>query len=270
MRRIAWLTDQHGIFVDRDAWELALKLVQDFAPHVVPIGSDDIDFYTLSRFDKNPKRRMTVQDEIDFQIQRYEELKDAVDPYWNSSRKPSSWEPILHPVVLGNHNIRFFKKLWSDPSFFGVRNLAYPELFQFDRFGFDWKDDPWNYQSNIDWYASDKLVFTHGERVSKYPGYSVKNQMNDRFFDASLVMGHCHRGAKIHIPKPDGTQLFGVEGFCLCDLNPEYDPHANWTQGIVFITEHNSGFYEVEPIQFHRLDRLYAYWRGAEYSVPIT
>lgn len=262
--KIAWLTDWHGIFVDRDAWELALRITQDFQPDAVPIGSDDIDFYTLSSFDKDPARKERVQDEIDTQLQLYSELLDAVDPMWGTEKARG----VHFPTVLGNHNARFVKELWRNPKWYGLRNLEYPRLLEYERFGFSWTGNPWDWEANLDYRVGD-IVFTHGTKVSQHPGYSVKNQMNSRFFDASLVMGHCHRGALTYVTKPNGDQLFGVEGFCLCELNPKYAPITNWTQGIVFVTAHDDGA-QVELIPFHRNGQLRAYWRGTEYCQPIT
>ncbi len=269
--KIAWLTDAHGIFVDRHAWELALNITREFKPDVVPVGSDDTDFYTLSKFDKNPERRFTLQDELDFQWQRSMELKDAVDPHWNSAEKPDGHTPVFHPTVFGNHNHRLMKQLWNKPTFFGLRAMEYQNLMGYDVFGFSWAGNPWDALANLEWSPMPGLVFTHGEKVSQYPGYSVKNQMASRFYDASLVMGHCHRGAATVVSKPDGTQLWGIEGFCLCDLHPEYAKNTNWTQGIVFVTAHEDRVPQFELIPFHRSsDAVYAYWRDSEYTVSLS
>lgn len=269
MRKIAWLTDQHGIFVDRHAWELALNLVRDFQPDVVPVGSDDIDFYTLSKFSKNPARRESLQDELDFQFKRYEELKDASDPHWRWVLKPEGYRPVFHPTVIGNHNERFIKTLWDNPKFFGLRGMEYQNLMSYERFGFSWAgNDPWDFKANQDWIVDD-LIFTHGTKVSQYPGYSVKNQMASRFYDGSLIMGHCHRGAQNVVTKPDGSQLWGIEGFCLCDLEPEYASNTNWTQGVVFVTQHPVPEFELIPF-YRTSSTLIAYWRGQEYSVSLA
>ncbi len=269
--RIAWLTDQHGIFTDRHAWELALNITRDFKPDAVPVGSEDIDLYTLSYFSRNPARKENFQRELDFQHERYVELKDAVDPFWNSTEKPEGYRPILHPTVIGNHNRRFIKNLWEDPKFFGLRSLEYRNLLGYDRYGFTWNGDPWDFQANEDWSPFPGLVFTHGNRVSKHPGGSVQRQMEARYYDASLVMGHCHRGAQHVASRPDGTQLWGIEGFCLCQLNPEYAKNVNWTQGIVLITRHDSGVLELELVPFHRANsQLLAYRRGTEYTVSLA
>lgn len=269
--KIAWLTDSHGIFTDRHAWDLALEITRIYAPDVVPVGSDDIDMYTLSRFNRNPARKEKLQDELDYQAQRYAELKDAVDPYWQSTEKPALYKPVEHPTVLGNHNYRFIKTLWEDPKFWGLRNLEYQRLMNYERFGFSWQGDPWDFQSNEDWSPFPELVFTHGNRVSKDPGMSVRRQMAARYYDASLVIGHCHRGAQQVITRPDGSQLWGIEGFCLCQLNPEYAKNVNWTQGITLITKHDSGALEIQQVPFYRANSfLYAYWRGIEFKVSLA
>lgn len=270
--RIAWLTDWHGIFVDRDAWELALRLTQEFKPTHVPVGSDDLDFYRISRFDKDPKRRESVQDELDTQWELYRELKDAVDPLWNSlSPRPVDYTPVRHPTVLGNHNDRFFKRLREDPKWFGLRAMEYRNLLGYDQFGFEWRGDPWDTQANEEWQAAPGITFVHGTRVARLPGYSVQRELASRLYDSSLVMGHCHRGAITWLQRPDQSQVVGVEGFCLCQTRTEYARFTNWTQGVVFITVPANGPLNYELIPFARTpDRLIAHWRGQEYSVSIS
>lgn len=269
MLKIAWLTDWHGIFVDRDAWELALRLVQDYKPDVVPVGSDDIDFYRLSKFSKNPARRKTLQNELDRQFELNKELKDAVDPFWNSTEKPLNYKPVEHPTVLGNHNERFIKRLWEDDTFYGVTKLSYPYLLDYQKFGYTWNGDVWDFAQNRE-YSVGPITFVHGTKVSQFPGYSVKNEMAGRLFDSSLVMGHCHRGAVTHIRRADGTLLTGIEGFCLCQLETEYASNTNWSQGVVFITLHED-IPQFELIPFQRIQgSLHAYWRDKTYSVALT
>lgn len=265
--KIAWLTDWHGIFVDRYAWELALRITRDFEPTHVPIGSDDIDFYRISHYAKNPARREQIQDELDMQFKLYEELKDAADPHWRWLSRPDERPRVEHPTVLGNHNNRFFRTLWEDPKFFGLKDMAYPRLLKYDKYGFTWNGDEWDKSGNLEWVAGENLVFVHGNKVSQSPGYSVQGQMRSRSFDRSLVMGHCHRGAQTHIRRADGRIITGIEGFCLCQLDAEYAPSNNWTQGIVFITVTND-VPSFELIPFTRVGSdILAVWRGNEYRV---
>ena len=66
MIKIAFPTDEHFPFQNDRAREVALKIVQDFGPDVVPAGSDGLDFYKLSRFDRDPARMKahSLQEEI--------------------------------------------------------------------------------------------------------------------------------------------------------------------------------------------------------------
>ena len=54
--KLAFVTDEHHPFQDDHARSVALKIVQDFDPDMVVCGSDGIDFYQVSHFDKNPER----------------------------------------------------------------------------------------------------------------------------------------------------------------------------------------------------------------------
>jgi len=63
--------------------------------------------------------------------------------------------------------------------------------------------------------------------LSKYSGYSVKNTMLNGLRQ-NVIIGHCHRLAKIYHTTNYGT-LTGMECGCLCDLTGT----ANWQQGFV-------------------------------------
>ena len=53
--KVAFPTDQHVPYEDKQAVELAMKIVQKFDPDEFIVGSDNMDFYAVSKFDKNPR-----------------------------------------------------------------------------------------------------------------------------------------------------------------------------------------------------------------------
>ncbi len=54
MTRLVFPTDEHFPFQDEHARSVALQIVADFQPEVRIAGSDGLDFYALSKFDKDP------------------------------------------------------------------------------------------------------------------------------------------------------------------------------------------------------------------------
>ena len=57
-----------------------------------------------------------------------------------------------------------------------------------------------------------------------------------------------------------------VEGFCLCDTNPNYLHKPNWQNGLVLATVDKKGV-QFELILFHKngKGKITAKWRGKEY-----
>jgi len=78
MTKIAIPTDEHIPFQDDRARAVALKIVADYQPDIRIAGSDGVDFYMLSRFDKNPLRAaFGLQGEIDMWKASQREWRDA-------------------------------------------------------------------------------------------------------------------------------------------------------------------------------------------------
>ena len=90
--KIAFPTDQHVPYQDKPAVALAMKIVQKFDPDVLISGSDGMDFYAVSHFDKNPDRagETKLQNEIN---QWQENQKDWISAAPRAERR----------FLLGNH-----------------------------------------------------------------------------------------------------------------------------------------------------------------------
>ena len=56
MTRLVFPTDEHFPFQDEHARSVALQITADFQPEIRIAGSDGLDFYGLSKFDKDPHR----------------------------------------------------------------------------------------------------------------------------------------------------------------------------------------------------------------------
>src|SRR5688500_12741940 len=112
MIKIAFPTDEHFPFQNDRAREVALKIVQDFNPDELPAGSDGLDFYKLSSFDRDPKRMtFSLQAEIQMWQKAQLEWKSAAP---NARRR----------YILGNHEFRWDKALWKLDAFYELSDLS--------------------------------------------------------------------------------------------------------------------------------------------------
>ena len=150
MNRIIFPTDEHHPYTNYHAVNLALQICHDFDPTIRIAGSDGVDFYSLSRFDKNPDRIHSLQDEIDSWC--------ATQRSWLSAA-PNATNYFL----VGNHEDRLRRWLWKHPELHSLRTLSLESLFEFDRLKLQMAD-----RDGQEMVFNDKLVVTHGSIVRKF------------------------------------------------------------------------------------------------------
>jgi hypothetical protein len=244
--KVAFPTDEHFPFQDEKAREVALKIVRDFNPDVMPAGSDGLDFYRLSKFDRDPSRMKseTMQTEFDMWSRGQREWKDAAP---NAKRQ---WIP-------GNHEFRFQRELWKT-EFSSLRALEFGNVLELEKLGID--------STPVDEIDLGALLIRHGEIVRANSAYSARGELEKQRFQISTLTGHTHRGG-MFMTTGRGRTLFGVEGFCLCKLDPWYGTGPyDWQQGIVLVTIHLDDVLQFEQIPFSRkLGKVVAHWRDKEY-----
>ncbi len=245
--RVAVPTDEHFPYQDDAARSVALQIVRDFDPEVRIALSDGLDFYAVSRFDKDPDKMKLggLQKEIDAWVAGQREWKDA--------------SPRARVVpVLGNHEDRLRKYLWKHPELADLDVLKLESVLKFAELGME------DARDELELGNPYRLVVKHGTRIRQQSGYTARAELEKEFYSANLITGHTHRGGVHHAKTRNGV-VSAYEGFCLCRLDPDYDPQPNWQQGICLATVGDHGVF-IEPILFSRHQRkVFAQWRGKEY-----
>jgi hypothetical protein len=249
--KIAFPTDEHYPFQDEYARALALQIVRDFNPDVVMAGSDGLDFYSISDFDKNPARlKVGLQDEIEAWQKGQRE--------WNSAAPGA-----VRPYLPGNHEDRFRKYLWRHGEIAGLHALKLDNLLELKALGIEWENSGLPADQYEHLYR-DQLAVRHGKYVRKHSGMSAKAEIESERYSISTLTGHTHRGGSFYTRTRVGV-VEAHECFCLCRLDPEYARHPDWQQGIV-VAEAGTDFLTVESVPFHGTEKSKrAYWRGVEY-----
>ena len=244
MLRIAFPTDIHAPFHDRYAVALAVNIIKEFNPDILVCGSDAIDFYTVSSFDKDPSRRLRLQSEINAWKEIQKELTSASP---NADRI----------FISGNHEDRLRRYLWRHPELESLDVLKINTLLDFDSVGV---------KSYRDEVVVGSLVIKHGQYVRKDSAYSAKAEIEGERFSINTMTGHTHRGGTFYAKTRSGI-IRADECFCLCSLEADYVKNPNWQHGIVVATVIN-GQPIIEPILFHGSgDDIFAYWRGKCYTI---
>ncbi len=247
--RVAFPTDEHFPYQDENARSVALQIVRDFDPDIRIAMSDGLDFYSVSKFDKDPAVLKVggLQNEIDAWIAGQREWLDA--------------SPRARVIpLLGNHEDRLRKYLWQHPELHDLEVLKLENILKFSELHIEGK-----VLDEFAMGANHKLVIKHGSRIRQQSAYSARAELEKEFYAANVLTGHTHRGGAHHATTRRGV-VSAFECFCLCSLTPAYDPSPNWQQGIVLATVGDAGVF-VEPILFTRdFGRVVARWRGKEYS----
>lgn len=238
----AFPTDEHFPFQDESARNVALQIVEAHDPDYLVTGSDGMDFYSLSTFDKNPDR-----------IQW--DLQSEINQWRAGQREWASAAPRAERVhIPGNHEDRLRRWLWRHPEFAKLDALKIESLLGLEELGlFPTSED--------EVVFGDQLVVKHGATVRKYSGYSARAELDNERYIISTLTGHTHRGG-VHYATTRRGVVSAHEGFCLCDLNPEYVKDPDWQQGITLFTV-SSDMINIEPVPFYRSgDKVHAIWRG--------
>jgi hypothetical protein len=248
MLKIGFPTDEHFPFQNDKAREVALKIVQDFNPDVLPAGSDGLDFYKLSRFDRDPARmkQTTMQSEIIMWQKAQLEWKCAAP---NARR----------PYIPGNHEMRWDKALWKIDPFPELLDLSLANVLRLKELGIE--------PEMTEEVDLGEIVIRHGQVVRQYSGMSARGEVEKQRYQVSTMTGHTHRGGIFMSTTRHGI-VYGVESFCLCKLDPWYGQGPyDWQNGLVLATIHNDKSLQFEPIPFsHVSGKVVAHWRDKTYS----
>lgn len=229
------------------------RIAEELKPNVLVHMGDLLDCYLLSRFDKNPERLESLQDEINMARTHLAQMR---------LRTPESAFILLE----GNHEDRLRRTLWNLPGTAAAltsltnfrKALSWPALLGLDEIGVTFV--PYNGEQAKQKFLP-KWILKHGSIVRKYSAYTARGEMEK--YGRSGASGHTHRlGAHFH-QDHNGNHCW-VETGCSCSLNPEYVMDPDWQQGCVVLTfEPKTGAFQAEPIYIHN---GLAVWRGRVYS----
>ena len=208
--RIVVISDSQIPFHDAKSIEAVEHFLDDYQPNKLIWDGDMLDFWLLSRFDKNPARAHSVQDELD--IGRRMQDRQA-------NRHPSAdkvW-------ILGNHEDRLRRFLWENPAIASLRALDHQSLFS--------ADDAFRVLGYGSQVQISNTIIEHGGPVRGKSGYSARALFEKR--GTSVIMGHTHRLSQASHRNALGQHAM-IENGCLCLLSPEYDHEPDWTQGFTY------------------------------------
>lgn len=218
--RILYYSDIHGN--DHQNHAAVERMLDHMASeewdHVID-GGDRIDAYSVSRYDKDPKRIGSLPAELAWS----REFSKQVEARAGSA--------TLH-FTRGNHEQRIPDYLRRKaPELEGLAELSLQNLMGLDG---------WNVHGR-EGVVINGMRFYHGDYTAKGAGNSVRKALDALW--QSVVQGHCHRQAIVRTRKH--TEFVGVEAGCLCSMDPEYMAHPDWQTGWVSLLLEPNGRVDV-------------------------
>jgi hypothetical protein len=167
LERVLICPDVHVPYEHERSWNCFLDVARRWRPDHLVILGDFADFYQVSQYPKDPKRRLTFEDEIAAVNRELRKIRDLTVP---------------HVIFCeGNHETRLSRYVAEKaPAFGGIIDIR----ALVDTSGWDWV--PYGHHAEI-----GKLSFTHDVG---HAGANAARQ-SVQAFGGNVVFGHTHRAA---------------------------------------------------------------------------
>jgi len=236
-QKILVVSDVHSIFQDRSAVQAMMRVGNVFKPdQIIQIG-DLLDCYSLSKYDKNPKRMASLTKEAS-------SVRYLIDWMTSTTKQPVHY-------LWGNHENRIQKTMLHNLS---ALHEHYQSLLNEDILHLP---STWITHQYGDVYRIGKLGFTHGDIIRTDGGASALAQR--RKLGGSIIMGHGHRLAQTYFTDSLG-QYTAVECGHLSKSKHDYGLGPNnWQQGFCVAYVEPSGNFTVDLVPVRKGK---AWWRG--------
>ena len=209
VERTLFLNDTHFPFQDKKVIRAVLDFTAYFKPSRIYLNGDIADCYAISSFDKDPKRTLMFQQEVDETVEFLQDVLDASD----------SADTVY---IEGNHESRIFRMLMRNPELSSMRSMHPRVLYRLEELGIRWVGA----METEMWHG---VLVTHGTKISKWSGYTAKQEYDS--YGVSGISGHVHRASTYRHRDQTGEHIW-IENGCLCDLNPPYMRNPNWQHAI--------------------------------------
>ena len=211
-----FIGDIHVPFHDVLATNLLLEFIRTHKPDTIYLIGDIVDFYTLSKYDKNPQRLITLQDDLDQAV----ELLTAI-------REAAGTECRMY-FRSGNHEYRLDKYLAAHPEISQLRAMRLSSLLEFK--ALEIKEIGYT-----EYHELFGMQIEHGDLVRKRSGSTAGGMLDKRW--KSGISGHTHRLGVHYISNQSGD-YFWAENGCLCSVSPHYViGRPDWHQGFSLVSK---------------------------------
>jgi predicted phosphodiesterase len=226
VRKILFLSDIHVPYHNIEALTVALKHGLEEGCDTVYLNGDVIDFYAISSFDKDPRKRNFGEEVM--KTREFLSLLRGLFPKAHIYYK------------CGNHDVRYERYLMKcAPDLFGLGEYNLETLLHLE-------------QNNIIFIPdkqivhAGKLTMIHGHELGKtiMSPVNVARGLYLRTKESSIC-GHSHQTSQ-HVEKSVNGKVTSCWSVgCLCELHPDYAPINKYNHGFAIIDIFENGDFEV-------------------------
>lgn len=248
-----FISDVHFPFQDRASWQLTLDIIKHLQPQLIFLGGDIMDCYAVSQYDRQPDRKLTLQQDLDY---AHEELS-RVRKYAGKSAD------IVY--LEGNHETRLTRYLSSKAEELSVLEaLQLPQLLKLDKLKIKWVPNG----SRI---RIGKLWHLHGNEIAG-GGVNIAKSKFDKL-GSNVIFGHHHKMQSYIKRNYEGEVCGAWANGCLSDLQPDYAHFTDWILGFSLIEYGATGNFHVEQVAINKphvnSTKASCFLRGNEYEVEV-
>ncbi|CAN5204446.1 hypothetical protein BH09PAT1_BH09PAT1_1520 [soil metagenome] len=248
-----FISDVHLPFEDRASWQLTLDVIKDIKPDLVFLGGDILDCYAVSQYDREPTRKLTLQQDLDYAHEELSRLRKAC---------PKNTQILF---LEGNHETRLTRYLSSKAEELSVLDaMKLPQLLKLDKLKIKWI--PNGSRTKI-----GKLWHLHGNEIAG-GGANIAKAKFDRL-GTNIIFGHHHKMQSFIKRNYDGEVCGAWANPCLSDLQPDYAHFTDWVLGFTVIEYSASMNFNVDQVAIFKPHvnsrKASCFLRGKEYEVVV-
>lgn len=214
-KRVAVLSDIHIPYHNIEALTVALDYIKKQKPDCLLLNGDALDFFGLSRYSKDPKKRNFA-----FELDTWKAMFEVFQ------------RELKCPIVykLGNHEERYENFLWQKAGeLVGVDEFEIANLLKARANGIEVIKDKQIIKAG-------GLNIAHGHEFTG-GGFAPVNVARGLFLRAktSAMQGHNHQTSEHTESDMDGKITTTWSTGCLCELHPQYMPINRWNHGFAIV-----------------------------------
>jgi len=219
-KKLAVLSDVHIPYHSIDAITATFDKISNEKPDAILLNGDFIEFYGLSRFMKDPRKRSVAHE-----LQSAREVLDIL----------ATFGAKIY-FKLGNHEERYEHFLMQKaPELLGIQQFELRHLLGLDEKGIDLIGDKRIIKAN-------DLNIVHGHEFGQSI-FSPVNVARGLFLRGKVtaMQGHNHSVSEHTESDMNGNIVTTWSLGCLCELNPAYLPINKWSHGFAIVDLHDNG-----------------------------